>query len=158
MENDNSHNGQNDQMNTNNASYFHDESQVLDFSDSATGDLLNNWTEYFKNKAGKSNNYTLLDGTDKEDPISTNMPLEEFYFEMMRFLQDEKENPDYIKIVKYTNLNKNDVNSDELYCIMKDGQPILASQSLFSILIELTSLKRETSDKVKTKLEIVNLK
>jgi hypothetical protein len=45
---------------------------------------------------------------------------------------------------------------DELYGILKNGEPLLVSQSLFSILQEFTEMKKFIKKKVV--VEIVNLK
>lgn len=135
---------------------FVDNSNVLDMTDSFSGELINNYTEYFKKKTNKPQNFTILDGIDKDDPYSTNMPLEELYFEMMTFLENEKEHPELCKVVNYDDMNQQIVTGDELYCILADGKPLVVSQSLFAILIELTNIKNENKNKVD--YNIVNLK
>lgn len=138
--------------------YFDDKSLSIDFSDSITGDLLNNFLLYFKKKNKKPNKFTLLDGVDCNDPYSTNMPLEEMYFELALFVEKEKTNPDFCKVVQFENLNKSDVDNDELYCIMENGIPTFASQSFFALLIELTNIKRTSQSKTKINYDIVSLK
>lgn len=140
----------------NNASLFHDNSQILDFTNSFTGDLINNFTTYYKKRTGKQQNYTLLDGIDNGDPYSTNMAIEEFYYEMVKFLDEEKANSDNCKIIKYDDLDKDMTNSDELYGILINGDPVFASKSFFSLLIELTNIKNNGNANVV--YDIVSLK
>lgn len=137
--------------------YYNDNTQKLDFTNSFIGDLLNNFLLYFKKKNNKPENFTLLDGIDINDPYSTNMPLEEMFFELSIFLENEKKNPDACKVVKFEDLDKSIVNNDELYCILINGKPILSSQSFFALLIELTNIKN-AHDKNVSVYNIVSLK
>ena len=133
----------------------------MDFSNSFTGDLLNNFLLYFKKKNNKADKFTLLDGIDVNDPYSTNMPLEEMFFEMNTFVENEKNNPDACKVLPFDMMEKSIVNSDELYCLMIDGKPQLVSQSFFALLIELTNIKNlDYSEKPSNQknYDIINLK
>lgn len=134
---------------------FVDNSLILDMSNSFCGELLNNYTEYYKKKTNKPKNFTLLDGIDKNDVLSTNMPLEELYFEMSIFLEQEKNDPDNCKVILYEEMDNNFVSCDELYCVMIDGNPNCVSKSLFALLIELTYIKMENKNAT---YDIVNLK
>ncbi len=139
--------------------YFNDQTQKLDFTNSFTGDLLNNFLIYFKKKNNKPKNFTLLDGIDTNDLCSTNMPLEEMFFELNIFTENEKNNPKFCEVIPFDKLDKSTVNSDELYCILIDGDPILASQSFFALLLELTNIKHEDLQSKKQRTyDIVSLK
>lgn len=137
---------------------FTDDSLILDMSDSFSGELLNNYTEYYKKRTNKGKNFTLLDGIDKNDPYSTNMPLEELYFEMTLYLENETQDPDFCKIIPYNEIDQNIMSSDELYCILLNGSPLVVSKSLFSLLIELTSIKLNDKNKGSNNYDIINLK
>lgn len=139
-----------------NKTHFVDQSNTLDVTNSFSGNLMNNYIEYFKKKTKKPQNFTMLDGIDKDDPYSTNMPLEELYFEMTTFLENEKEHPELCKIVPYNEMDQQVVAGDELYCILANGKPLVVSQSLFALLIELTNIKNENKNKII--YDIVNLK
>lgn len=120
-----------------------------------TVELINNFIIYFKTREQKAKDFTLFDGTDTSDETSTNMAMEEFYSEMVKFKENERDNPLSTKILKYNEINNEITNSNELYCISKEGLPMYVSQSFFAILIELTNLKREYPD---NKFNIINLK
>lgn len=139
--------------------YFTDDSPVLDLTNSFSGDLLNNYVIYFKEKNKKPQNFTLLDGIDKDDPYSTNMALEELYFEMITFVENEKKNPELCKVIHYNDMDRSILNTDELHCVMINGKPELVSQSLFALLIELTNLKNlEKGKKTQNVYHVINLK
>jgi hypothetical protein len=133
--------------------FFHDESVEVDFSNSTTGNLINNFLEYFKKKTNKSKNFNMVVGIDNNDPISTNLVLEEFYYEMMKYKEGSEE---FIRVLKYKDMDRLMTSGDELYGILKNGEPLLVSQSLFSILQEFTEMKKFIKKKVV--VEIVNLK
>jgi hypothetical protein len=142
-----------------NKTHFSDDSLTLDMSNSFSGDLLNNYIEYFKKKNNKPKQFTLLDGIDKCDPYSTNMPLEEIYYEMTTFLENEKSNPELCAVIPYEELSKKMTTMDELYCLLINGKPFCVSHSVFALLIELTNIKNENKNKKITNVyDIVNLK
>lgn len=117
--------------------------------------MINNYVSHYKKVNNKGDNFTILDGINFNDVTSTNAPLENFYEEMLKYKINENTNPDYIKIYQYFEKDKMKI-IDELYCIIKNGTPILLSTSFFSLLIELTNLKNENSEKVN--YDIVSLK
>ena len=134
---------------------FTDDSLVLDMTNSFSGELLNSYAEYYKKKTNKPKHYTLLDGIDKNDPYSTNIPLEELYFEMSVFLEKEKTDPDFCKIINYDDMDHEIVKNEELYCIFENGHPKYVSLSFFSLLVELTEMKINNRNNIYT---IVNIK
>ncbi len=117
--------------------------------------MINNYVSHYKKVNNKNDNFTILDGINFNDVTSTNAPLENFYEEMLKYKINESTNPDYIKIYQYSDKDNMKI-IDELYCIIKNGTPILLSTSFFSLLIELTNLKNENSEKVN--YDIVSLK
>lgn len=133
--------------------YFNDNSQIMDFSDSITGDMLNIYLDYIKKITNKPKNLKMFDGIDTNDPIATNMIIETFYSELMKYKEEDDE---YIKVITYEELDENMSSNDELYCIHKNGDPFLVSRCLFSLLLEFREMKSMLGDKIK--LEIVNLK
>lgn len=131
--------------------YFEDGHKNIDFSGSFIGDLLNNFLIYFKQKTNKPSNTTLLDGIDVNDPYSTNVALEEMFYEMSLFLECEKNNPKSCEIIKFSDLKKSDMSEDGFNCLLIDGEPAYVSKSFFSLLIELTEIKKEHDDMAKKK-------
>jgi len=123
-------------------------------------DLINNYTEYYK----KINNKTilsLLDGINDEDPTSTNKQLENFYEEMCLYNVYEKTKPENIKIYEYSDKINHPIlgEKDNLYGIMKNGEMLYISLSLFSLLIEVTNLNIEDKEeKLVNNYDIVTLK
>lgn len=108
-------------------------------------DMMNNYTKHFK-KINNKENLSLLDGINFSDVTSTNMQLENFYEEMLKYKVNETTNPEYVKIYKFSERD-NMIIHDELYVIIKDGEPLFLSTSMFSLLIELTNLKNENVHK-----------
>ena len=118
-------------------------------------EMMNNYTCHFK-KISNKEKLTLLDGINFNDITSTNVQLENFYEEMLKYKVNETTNPEYIKIYKFSERNDMKIH-DELYVIIKDGEPLFLSTSMFSLLIELTNLKNENVHKT-ANFDIVSLK
>lgn len=106
-------------------------------------DLTNNYLEYFKKLNGKPDELNMFDGINVEDELSVNPQLEGFYEEMIKYkmLSDQDKN-----VYKYDEL-PNLENDDELYSIQYEGEQLVVSKSLFSLLIELTNLQNENPKK-----------
>lgn len=106
-------------------------------------DLSNNYLTYFKKQNNKPPELNMFDGIDTENETSVNSQLESFYEELIKYkmLSDDDKN-----IYKYEEL-KNFADDDELYSIQHNGNPIVVSKSLFSLLIELTNLQNENPKK-----------
>ena len=102
--------------------------------------IVNNYIIYYKTINNKDDDFTIFDGIDYDDDTSTNMVMEKFYEEILKYKVNEHTNPDYIKIYDYDQRDNVKVN-DELYCITENGKPKYIGTSLFSLLIELTNLK-----------------
>ena len=122
-------------------------------------DLINNYVNYF-NKINKKQKLTLFDGINFDDPTSTNKQIEEFYIEFEKYKVWETTNKDFIEIYKYEDISDKGflVDSDDLYCILNNGDPMYVSKSLFSLLIELTNLKNECKNEKENVFEVINLK
>ena len=118
-------------------------------------EMMNNYTQHYK-KISNKEKLTVLDGINFSDVTSTNIQLENFYEEMLKYKVNETTNPEYIKIYKYSEREKMKI-YDELYVIIKDGEPLFLSTSMFSLLIELTNLKNENAHK-NINFDIVSLK
>lgn len=135
--------------------YFNDGSIGLDFTDSLTGDLINNFLEYFKKIHNKPNQYTLFEGIDLNDPTSTNMALEQIFFELTTYSENMEKDPNLCKVIKFEDMDRSFTQNDELYAILINGNATYVSRSLWALLIEFTELKKANS---KEHYEIVNLK
>lgn len=106
-------------------------------------DLTNNYLAYFKKLNGKPEELNMFDGINVDDELSVNPQLESFYEEMIKYkmLSDSDRN-----IYKYDELS-NLADDDELYSIQCNGEQLVVSKSLFSLLIELTNLQNENPKK-----------
>lgn len=106
-------------------------------------DLTNNYLTYFKKINGKPDELNMFDGINVNDELSVNHQLESFYEEMIKYkmLSDSDKN-----VYKYDHL-PDFADDDELYSIQYDGDQIVVSKSLFSLLIELTNLQNENPKK-----------
>lgn len=102
-------------------------------------DLANNYLQFFKKQNNKPEELSLFDGIDTENELSVNPQLESFYEELVKYklLSDSDKN-----IYKYDEL-PNFKDDDELYSICSNGDQVVVSKSLFSLLIELTNLQNE---------------
>lgn len=128
---------------------FDDGSIELEISNSITGDIINYYTKFFKEKQNKHKNLTFFDGIDTSDPISTNMIMEELFNEMAKYKDGDDE---YIKVVQYKDLTKDMTLGDELYCIMRNDEPFFVSQCLFSILLEFREMVHAVGNKYSLKI------
>ena len=133
--------------------FFDDGSIEIEVGNSTTGDLVNHFTNYFKNKMRKPKHTSFFEGIDSNDPISTNMIMEELFSEMMKYKEGSDE---FIQVIKYNELTKDMTTNDELYCIMRNDEPFFVSQCLFSILLEFTEMYKSVGHKYS--LRIVDLK
>lgn len=106
-------------------------------------DLANNYLNYFKKQNNKSENLNMFDGIDPENELSVNPQLESFYEELVKYkmLSDSDKN-----VYNYNEL-PNLADDDELYSIQSNGEQLVVSKSLFSLLIELTNLQNENPNK-----------
>jgi hypothetical protein len=126
----------------------------MDFTNSFIGELLNNYILYYKKINNLREDYTLFYNMDTEDPLSINKAMEEIYNEMSIYNENLKNNSIVCDIIPYDDISDQVVNCEELYCILIDGNPKCVCQSLFSILIEFTSITKNPSKSY----EIINLK
>lgn len=135
--------------------FFDDGTIEIEIANSMSGDLINHFMNYFKGKLNKPKHMSFFDGIDTNDPISTNMIMEELFNEMMKYKEADEE---FTKVIKYTNLTKNMTEHDELYCIIQNDEPILVSHSLFAILLEFTDIYKKMENKKNHNLKIADLK
>jgi len=126
------------------------ETQNYDIQAQFMVELSNNFLKYYKKQNNKPTEFNMFHGIDPENDLSVNSQLESFYEEMIKYkmLSDSDKN-----VYKYSEL-PNFENDDELYCIQSNGEQLLLSKSLFSLLIELTNLQNENP---KTQYDIICL-
>lgn len=136
-------------------SFFDDGTIEIEIANSTSGDLINHFMNYFKGKLNKPKHMSFFDGIDTNDPISTNMIMEELFNEMMKYKEGDEE---FVNVIEYSKLTKNMTEHDELYCIVKNDEPILVSHSLFAILLEFTDICKKTENKKNINLKIADLK
>lgn len=102
--------------------------------------LMNNYLEYYKVE-NNINYITLFDNIDIDDDLSTNVIMEDFYNEMIKYKNNLD---DYIKIYDHDKININkDVSWNGIYV---NNELQLVSRSLFALLIEITNLKNENKE------------
>lgn len=106
-------------------------------------DLTNNYLAYFKKLNGKPEELNMFDGINIEDELSVNPQLESFYEEMIKYKMSSDVDKNVYKYDELSNLE----DDDELYSIQCNGEQLVVSKSLFSLLIELTNLQNENPKK-----------
>jgi hypothetical protein len=100
--------------------------------------LINNYIQFYKNEI---ENVNIFENINKNDLVSCNKPMNWIYSEMKKYQELDEETKKIVYIVdKNTPLDK--------YIINKDSQPFATSSSLFSLLLEITSLQDENKDSV----------
>lgn len=105
-------------------------------------DMINNFMTNYRFSNMKPKNMTLFDGIEMNDPTSTNMIIEEFYEELLKFKMNDSSDSEHTKLYKYSDIC-NITKKDQYKTILENGIPIVASQSFFALLIEMTNLKNE---------------
>jgi hypothetical protein len=106
-------------------------------------DLTNNYLTYFKKINGKPQELNMFDGINIDDETSVNHQTESFYEEMVKYQMASDTDKEVYKYDELPNLE----DDDELYSIQCEGEQIVVSKSLFSLLIELTNLQNENPKK-----------
>ena len=107
--------------------------------------LINEYTRYYNNIYNKKQKSSLFDGIDSDVVSSTNRQLEEFYDAKYKFDEISKKNPNYSTIYKPGEI---DIDScEELYGIYDKNKLLVVSQSLFAVLIEMTNINKDSSNR-----------
>lgn len=116
-------------------------------------DMLNEFTIYYNRTHNLSENTPLITEI-LPNATDTVHSWEEFYDAQIKYGKNETLNPDANKLHSPNEYTDN--GTDELFGIKKNSELYLVSQSLFSVLIEIVNLKRETMDN--TKYEIIPIR
>ena len=128
--------------------------QILDFTDSFMGDLIDGFMIYYKSTYKKPDAMNIFSGIDINDPTSINNPLAEFYTELTKFTTNNNINPEKCNVVTFDDncaISKTDIKNIILtsklgkfknmyiYYVIAHDKLMFASLSLMAILIHMAS-------------------